>query len=219
MSERYDESNNMNPTVETIAHRHRIGPPRWGFGSFRGPLPRPMAWDDIGLSRCDVGAPVNDTRAGFGSGTQFHPIIGGGRRSRTLAPPHDTTPSHAQHHAYGIHNAERHNRATPRSNNYRNQTGNDIDQPHRTNIDTRQTRTTDKQPRRTTTDPRQTRTAPDNSETPNGVVRCQPRPSAWVRDPTTRNVTPTGWPEIRDRQQKPITTNDRRPNDTMNPTT
>ena len=164
MSERHDESNNMNPTAETIAHRHRIGPPRWGFGSFRGPLPRPMAWADIGLSRCDVGAPVNDTRAGFGSGTHFHPIVGGGGRSRTTASRKTC------HHAH-------------------------------------------------TVDPRQTRTDPDNSETPNGVARCQPRPSAWVLNPTPRNITPTGWPEIRDRQQKPITTNDRRPNDTMNQTT
>ena len=106
MSERYDESNNMNPTVETIAHRHRIGPPRWGFGLFRGPVPRPMAWADIGLSRCDVGAPMNDTRAGFGSGTHFQTIIDGGRFSPTMPPRHaitHTTPPTSPNVAFARH--------------------------------------------------------------------------------------------------------------------
>jgi len=38
---------------QTDNHHVLLGPPRWGFAYFGWPTPRPVAWADIGLSRCD----------------------------------------------------------------------------------------------------------------------------------------------------------------------
>ena len=167
MSERHDKSNNMNPTFETIAHRHRIGPPRWGFGSFWGPPPNDVAARPYAnnVAPRDV-----DTRT---KSTNDNDIV------------------------------ERCARSRPTSNNRRRQFRIDTG-PKTAPNKHRQTPNTNEreQSPRTTNDPPPTRTVPENSETPNGVVRCQPRPSAWVRDPTPQNITPTGWPEIRGRRTK-----------------
>ena len=144
----------MNPTVETIAHRRRIGPPRWGFGSFWGPVPRPMAWADIGLSRCDVGAPVNDIRPGVGSGTHFHAIVDGRRYRHPMMSPHDhmrtTLPRVTS-------TPEQNQRTTTTSSNDAPVRG-----PHRTTVGVNSASIPGQKPRRTNIDKRQTPTNANN---------------------------------------------------------
>ena len=204
----------MNRTVETNAHRHRIGPPRWGFGLFRGPVPRPMAWADFGLSRCDVGAPLNDTRAGVGSGTQFRVVVGGDGRSRTTTPHHATM--HTTRPIRGPYGETSHPRCTHMEKLW-NQTGNDIDHPHRTNGDTRQTPTNVNHRVERKSTYRKHESPANNPKPRMGWSDVSPghRPGFATQ---LQNITPTGWPEIRKQRPKPITTNDRHPHDTMNQT-
>ena len=204
----------MNRTVEINAHRHRIVPPRWGFGLFWGPLPRPMAWADIGLSRCDVGAPVNDTRAGFGSGTHFHAIIDGGRHFRTSTPRHaatHTSPPIRRPHRGTSHSRNTHIKQLSARQRHRPTAPN----KHRHTANTHNGQTTAPNNHRPTTNtngPRKIRNPEWGGPMSAQAIGLGSRPHHTKHNPNgvARNSRPTG---------NPITANERCPNDTMNQTT